>query len=632
MPVRAFILSLAFWGSPLTSSVELDPVALETFADGYIDPLLEATGVPGVGLAVVQDDSIVLLKGYGVRDIETGEPVDPHTTVYRLGSMTKPLIGLTVLQLVEQGTVDLDTDINAYLTRVKIPDLDGEPVTLRQLLTHRAGFDADMTGSGLPPGSSSRMSDAALQRRIQRVRRPGHVASYDVLGFGLAGLVIQDVTGLSLDDAVARAVLDPLGMTRSFLGLPEGRVDEIARCHVSTGPGTARTCGHPVLAEFLAGSGDLSGSAGDVARLMIALLDKGRFDDVSLVEPATFREFVDFDGYRFHPSGPGLGLGIREYDYAGRRAFGHGGGINGFDNSMDLFPAAGIGIYLGVNGGPEQIYDARLSNLPRLVEASSISPEAARAFRDLTRFSTAFAEKFIPVESLPISENVAAYVKEQGARRLAGRYYSAREVSNNLMVRFARRALGTSVTALDDRSILVDGMGPYHRVEPLLYRDPEDGHTVAFRVTAIGTFLAFRGDPYMTYERLPWYASPAVSIFTIPLTFLVLLTGVVYLFPPFEGDRRRVAGFFLFGAALVVIGFVLELELGTSLAEIEGEVVAPLVWRLGQLVGVSALVVGAVLAVTRVVQRRISGLLTGGHFLTLSAAAMALVLLTAYWR
>lgn len=150
----------------------LDPAEVEAFADAHFEEAMAASGIPGAVVAVVRDGETVLLKGYGTSDVESGAPVDPERTLYRLGSITKPLLAIATLRLVERGLLDLDTDVNAYLKDVSVPAAYGEPVTLRHLLSHTAGFDADLSFSEVPVGTDHRMSAEEIERRLQRVRPP----------------------------------------------------------------------------------------------------------------------------------------------------------------------------------------------------------------------------------------------------------------------------------------------------------------------------------------------------------------------------------------------------------------------------------------------------------------------------
>lgn len=561
----------------LAAPTPLDPHQVQTFIESIVPEALATSGSPGAVVAVVRGEEVLLLEGYGVADVETGAPVDPERTLFRLGSITKPLVGLAVLRLAERGVLDLDAPVDRYLGEIRIPAGFARPVTLRDLLTHRGGFDADLSFSARPPGSPP-VSAGRIERRLDRVRPPGGPAAYDVVGFGLAGLVLESVTGQSLRTVLGEEVFRPLGMTRSTVGLPEASLPHFARCHVSLSPRRVRTCPHLELTAPFRGSGSAAAPAADVAVLMQALLRATSGHDgpggARLLSPEGFSRFLDFDQYRLHPAGPGLGLGIRELDRSGRRAFGHGGGIHGFDNAMELFPDAGVGIYVGLLGGPEQVYDARLSSLPALLPDPSVPESARRARSRLERLSTLFAEALLPkTPEWPPAPSVARPVSMMAeAEDLAGFYVHNRYRSDNLMVELSRLALTVDVEALGPAALRIGGHGPYRRIGPLAYED-DDGHRVLFRLgtrSSEPSVLAFGGDPYATYERQSPVRRPALSVFPALLAAPLLLTGAVYLLPRFPAPRRRTAVLWVGGGLLFLVSLALELEYATWWIEVRG--------------------------------------------------------------
>ncbi len=126
--------------SPAVGIRPLTKADLEPWLDGFLPYALQRSDVAGAVVVVVKDGAILLEKGYGYADVAERKPVDPERTLFRAGSVSKLFTWTAVMQLVEQGKLALDTDINTYLD-FKIPPREGKPITLRNLMTHTPGFD-----------------------------------------------------------------------------------------------------------------------------------------------------------------------------------------------------------------------------------------------------------------------------------------------------------------------------------------------------------------------------------------------------------------------------------------------------------------------------------------------------------
>jgi CubicO group peptidase (beta-lactamase class C family) len=127
-----------------------DPAELAVFLDGLLGGLMEERHIPGAVVLVVKDGSVFFAKGYGFADLETKRPVDPETTLFRVFSVSKLFTATAVMQLVEQGKLDLHADVNQYLDSFSLEERFGKPVTLANLLTHTGGFDDALLGSIQP--------------------------------------------------------------------------------------------------------------------------------------------------------------------------------------------------------------------------------------------------------------------------------------------------------------------------------------------------------------------------------------------------------------------------------------------------------------------------------------------------
>jgi len=208
-------------GAPARSGT-VDGRAVEDFMDEYFARQLEEEKIPGATVSVVEDGKALLAKGYGQADVENNEPVVADETLFRIASTSKLFTATAVMQLVEEGKLDLDRDVNYYLDDVEIPDTyPGRPVTLRHLLTHTAGFEEEFTGSLARDADEVVPLGEYLSENVPaRVRPPGEVTSYSNYGMALAGHLVEEASGMPYDRYLEENVFGPPGMRSTTAAQP----------------------------------------------------------------------------------------------------------------------------------------------------------------------------------------------------------------------------------------------------------------------------------------------------------------------------------------------------------------------------------------------------------------------------
>src|SRR5215216_2094290 len=192
-----------------------DRAEMEAFLDEELGREMEKHHIAGAAVSVVKDGKLFFAKGYGDADLENGIPVDPERTNFRIGSLAKLFTWTAVMQLAEQGKLDLDADINTYLD-FRIPDTYPQPITLKDLMTHTAGFEdlyyerlAKDPNDLLPP------REWLISHMPARVRPSGDVAAYSSYGTSLAGYIVARVSGEPYDQYIQEHILNPLGMVHT---------------------------------------------------------------------------------------------------------------------------------------------------------------------------------------------------------------------------------------------------------------------------------------------------------------------------------------------------------------------------------------------------------------------------------
>ena len=180
---------------------------------------LQTGDIAGAVVAVVKDGQILTERGYGFADVEKRTPVDPKLTLFRPGSVSKLFTWTAVMQLVEQGKIDLDADVNQYLD-FKIPARDGKPITMRNLMQHTAGFEEQAKGI-ISEDPKAPGFEALLKHWVPtRVFAPGTTPAYSNYGASLAGYIVQRVSGEPFDDYIDKHIFEPLDMKHSSFRQP----------------------------------------------------------------------------------------------------------------------------------------------------------------------------------------------------------------------------------------------------------------------------------------------------------------------------------------------------------------------------------------------------------------------------
>src|SRR4051812_37204163 len=254
-----------------------DRAELEAFLDGVMAANLRDNHVAGATVSVVKDGALFFTKGYGYADVERRKPVNPERTLFRIGSVSKVFTWTAVMQLAEDGRLDLDADVNRYLD-FKIAPTYAAPITLRTLLTHTAGFEDDSRDIFRENGDRPTPPGVWLERHLPgRVRPPGQYPAYSNYGAALAGYVVARVSGMPWEEYVERRILEPLGMSQTT---PRQPLPSRLRENMSTGFKYAKAHFDRQPFEMLDGlapAGAISASATDMAKFMLAHLENGSF-------------------------------------------------------------------------------------------------------------------------------------------------------------------------------------------------------------------------------------------------------------------------------------------------------------------------------------------------------------------
>jgi CubicO group peptidase (beta-lactamase class C family) len=540
------VLVLALSAASAQSTNVHDLAALEAFFDGIFAVQLAGNKVPGAEVVVVSDGQILFSKGYGYADLENKVPMVPGITLHRPGSNSKLVIWTAVMQLVEQGKLDLYTDINTYLD-FSIPSdtisrKDVPPITLHHLMTHTAGFEDEVAMVFVSRPELLKPFGQYLKEHLPaRVFTPGSVMAYSNYGAGLAAYIVELVSGQPFAEYAQEHILTPLGM-------------DSATFDQEFSPSLAQRLSKGYRYEagrFVAGdmeyvqnypAGGLIASSHDMARLIMSLLSLGELPPAA--EPAEeLEEGQEQEGesmarllteetarkmqtqqFAGHPQIPGMTYGLIESEYNGYRVLGHGGATLLFSTGLYFLPEENIGIYVVYNSpGQSELHSSLMA---------------------------AFMDRYFPSEAAgqeprPITQGTEA--------NYTGVYHSSR--SNFTGIESVLRVLQPLTVTVDAEGYLVlSAYGETRRfgeISPGLFQELNGAGKVAFSFQDGKAERIVMPGP-STWLRTPWQQSPG---FLIPLTcaaVLFMLGTIVGWIKGLFRTRPRRSSFFLPKAVALV--------------------------------------------------------------------------------
>jgi len=516
-----------------------DPQEMEAFFDGAITTSMAENHVPGAVVVVVKDGQVFFTKGYGFANVDSKIKVDPETTLFRPGSVSKLFTWTAVMQLVEQGKLSLDEDINTYLD-FKIPNTFPEPITLKNLMTHTPGFED--RGEGLFKLDVEDMTSLEnyLKNDIPaRVFPPGEIGAYSNYGTALAGYIVQRVSGMDFNQYVQENIFDPLGMVNATFQqpLPASLAQNMAG-------------GYNYLnGDFVAGSfelvvgspaGALSASGLDMARFMIAHLQNGVYEGNRILKEETA---LQMHSPLYSPNArlDGMAHGFFYNVINGQKVISHGGDTILFHSYLGLLPEENLGIFISTNG----------------VVGNKLVSSVGEAFFD----------HYYPVDE-PQLYPAIDFVDRKGI--YAGSYLLSRSNFTTIEKLITRLNPITASVISDNQIALTYGgeTDVYVETEPGLLVDKFDSSNRIVLKQNDGKVYLVTSAPFV-FIKAVWFDSLGLhALILIGGTLIFLLTIVAWFNSFIKGlkthESRKLAGrvgrFFaaLFGISLFVflIGFV----------------------------------------------------------------------------
>jgi CubicO group peptidase (beta-lactamase class C family) len=459
---------------------------LASFLNTTISDELSTYHIPGATVAVVKDGKLFYANGYGYADLENKSPVDANASMFQIGSVCKLFTWTAVTQLVEEGKINLNADVNTYLTDFKIPETyPGQPVTMENLMTMTAGFEDQPRGVALSDPQEIQPLGATLAQTIPaRLWPPGQVWSYSNWGAALAGYIVQEVSGVPFNQYITEKIFKPLGMNNTTIEqpVPPQLAPNVVKTYAYNNGAFQQT---QDLTVGIPPAFAIHTTAPDMAKFMIAQLNDGQYNGTRILNTSTAH---DMHSAHFTPDPyTSFAFGFFMGNESNESNINHAGDTLYFYTLCVLWPQRNVGLFVSYNseGGASARYDLE--------------------------------QKFL-AHYYPVTPTLPTLVNSNDAQSLTGTYQNTLNEYTTAQKYFAD--LGTApeiVTGYPNGTLTLTSQGsaPLNLVEvaPLVFAQadgattPDGSYYYIFTTGSNGTYFHLNALPQY-FERLPWYATP----------------------------------------------------------------------------------------------------------------------------
>lgn len=436
------LLLMAFISQAQNATSSL--TSLEKSIDSLVSIKMASEHIPGLAFIVVKDGKVLLKKGYGYAQLgSTMQKVNPDSTIFRIGSISKTFTATSLLQLVDKKKVNLHSDVNIYLKSIKVSDTFEKPVTPSHLLSHSAGFDEIGKGRVVYSKDELIPLSSFLKDRLIRVRPAGVVPAYSTYGIAVAGLIVEELSNLSLESYFKKNIWEPLGMNMTCIEVPSHLQRYVALGYEYEN-GTNTLQPWEWYHTFPASS--INSTVVDMGKYMQMYLNFGKFNNRVILSKKRASE-VQERQISVHPKVGGFGYGFYENEWDGINTFDHGGDMAGFSSYMVLAKEDNIGIFI--------VHHHENNNLRRDVVSTII------------KYFHPSSKKLTPERNLDIKVDSISF---------AGEYHW---LSNCITCPDSNKQQKYKLKANEDGTL--SGFGrTFFQTEPLLFKSTDGKRTMGF--------------------------------------------------------------------------------------------------------------------------------------------------------
>lgn len=494
-----------------TEQPDISSAEVAQFFDDIIQLDADKNDWSHLGIAVVYNGQLTLTKGYGFADKTTRLKFDPTRHLIRPGSVAKLLTWTAVMQLAEQGRIDLDADVNTYLD-FTIPTHPSGPVTMRHLMTHRAGFEDVLRDLMTTSPDQLVKNEAWLKRWVpQRVFDAGAVPAYSNYAAALAGYIVERVSQMPFEQYIEQHIFQPAGMNHSSFRqpVPAQFVNQLGKIYDQSGT-------TPVPYDYISPTpaGALTATAHDMGLFMAAFLAADQTGSATLLNATSRDQMLNYSTP--HAQGmKSMALGFIRSNEQGLQILEHSGNTRTYHSHLLLVPeyAAGLFISVGYTGNRAKAYQIR------------------------EKLTSAFIARYLPNKANAALAHNDPAGAQQRAAQVAGYYQSSRaSFSTLLTVLQPLNRLKVTATASGDL-MLAGYLRPdntpwlWREVQPYVWQQVDGQDRLSAQVTSgqpVLLNIGFVAAVQSWYQVHP-LANAAVLVPAWCIALLVLLLALLKL-------------------------------------------------------------------------------------------------------
>ncbi len=513
----------------------------ETALDSFMEKKLIEHNVSGVTISVVKDGKLYFKKGYGVKDQDTKEKIDSDETLFEIGSVTKLFTATAIMQLYEDGKLDLDDEVNKYLKDFKIKYYNNKPIRIKHLLTHTAGFDDKLLNLFM---NNNLYEITDLEKYLKKdlpklIREPGKVFQYSNHGMALLGLIVENVSNQKIDKYISENIFKKLGMNNTYYHINQDIADKISKAYSGTGENI-----HEIdqIKVTIHPAGSILSNANDMSKFLMAQFteDLLKKDTLNMMHKTQFSTNEGILGW---------GYGFGNFKIGNMRVVGHDGGTAGFATNFSFDTKSKFGVFTSMNN-PNHKLSSELS-------------------------------EFIYAQFFNIDKDVKSGVKhgnniEEKIKDIEGNYYGIRVPINSPLKILSELSGDIKVTKEDENTVSIK-IGQeqilHKRIGGNLFESNE-GSTVFFNKDNENRVYMRINHEAATFEKmskLEWCISK-VKYIAVILSIVIFIISIVCMILKRKADSRsndnKIRKISMVNNVLIIAILVISLLLLTKLSKL----------------------------------------------------------------